>query len=377
MLEEEKREDRVRKAEEKVQRAEEKRLKGEERHPKAATSVVEKAVENTTQSSETPILDPVPKLAPIPVDLSERASEADRGESATSSRNQPSRTSTSDDNQLPAQKADSAEPTTEYRTIDPDSTISPEPITENRTTDPDSTTLPEHSEPIEQRIAPPLLSAEATAGEVPTTEIPASAAQPSSSSKVDQNTKLSAWLKTKFSRNKDKPSKLSGSETTPASTRPEGTTKAEAPSGHSSAANESTSTSHEDTVVGNNSLHEQSSRELGTSKVENPVTGRPYLTSIPQIAAHSMEKPSRSHSSSVSALSSDEPTMSEQDTRGRSSSQAQEHKSDGEGSISEEFEEAKDHFETDTLPLPSFEPGNRAGKISDSPVRDSRFKENL
>ena len=48
-------------------------------------------------------------------------------------------------------------------------------------------------------------------------------------------------------------------------------------------------------------------------------------------------------------------------------------RSRGEGSTPEEFEEAKDQFDAEKLPLPSFA-GQRA---ADSPVRDSRFVENL
>ena len=91
----------------------------------------------------------------------------------------------------------------------------------------------------------------------------------------------------------------------------------------------------------------------------------------------------RSHSTSISSLSSDEPTsvlVDNKMARGRpDSSEKDEALRKGSSatqgsSVGEEFEEARDAFDAEQLPLPSFRP---AEGRRDSPVRETRFHEEL
>ena len=112
--------------------------------------------------------------------------------------------------------------------------------------------------------------------------------------------------------------------------------------------------------------HIQSSSHLNSSERDVALAGK-------------QPAPQRSRSTSISSLSSDEDTTS----RGRSGYEGREGRRDGERKVSmatdisgsEEFEEARDNFEQERLPLPVFGEGSVRGR--DSPVRSTRFKEDL
>ncbi|MCJ1471857.1 hypothetical protein MMC13_000498 [Lambiella insularis] len=200
---------------------------------------------------------------------------------------------------------------------------------------------------------------------VPSTTATATGPKSSNASpKPDQGPKLSTWLKSKFSRSSKspKPSDETSEPTTKPSTLSKTNPKVEAPAAKG--------------------LSPQGRALLGvpvgdaaTTEKENPTPSAAQAT--------------RSRSTSISSLSSDVPTATNphaadtkedaesEPMRGRTRSNEIRKESTAESheaTTPEEFEEAKDHFDAEKLPLPTFAPTQRA---TESPVRDSRFVENL
>ena len=194
---------------------------------------------------------------------------------------------------------------------------------------------------------------------VPTVTSSASGPQTTPSSpKSDGGPKLSSWLKSKFSRN-GKPAKASGE---PAQTISQ------------------PSTSKTNLTTDAPMLDSDAPTHLGSS------AGGGGTVLAPQQSTTSASHPTRSRSTSISSLSSDVPTATnihsgaeaDEPMRGRTRSNELRKEStadSGESSTPEEFEEARDQFDGDKLPLPSFPAGQ--ARPAESPVRDSRFVENL
>ena len=241
------------------------------------------------------------------------------------------------------------EPLTKYTTASEDT----KPSTTDAIKQPPSATG--EKEPLAERIAPDISSTP-----------PQNAASPP---KKEQGSGVSSWLKNKLSRSgkNTKTSHESPKQTTPASS--------DAPASSSNHTSTSTTTPTISTTAPPATQPERSVREVA-------MAGKSDHAAAP-----------RSRSTSISSLSSDEPTMERdrepQAARGRTGglqlvkeSLAASGDDDeglkaerfrGKGSTPEEFEEAKDQFDAAKLPLPSFA-GQRP---AESPVRDSRFVEDL
>ncbi len=224
-----------------------------------------------------------------------------------------------------------------------------EPSTITTTTKPTkSTTLTKpvkHTEPVTSRIAPASTTQTTISG-------------PSTSTKeLKGESKVSSWLKSKFSSSRNsKAAKPSETKETAAG-----------------------STSKEKAFVGGVALTgpsaaSNSSLEPVTSSVrEVAMAGRQpaavldgpgddddlYAASVPR-----RKRPEHSSSPSISSVSSDE------DTRGRSAIRREE----TESSHDDDFEEALDHFDEALVPPTALA---EVGRVSGSPVRDSRFQEIL
>ena len=243
-----------------------------------------------------------------------------------------------------------------------------------------STATPVSEAPLAGRVAPAVIPA-----------IASTASGPSStpkSPKADQP-KLSSWLKSKFGRG-SKSSAASDEATTPASA-----SSSKRLSKAKGTVEPTTSTA----AGGNPAVHPASSvRDVAMAGKQDP-------TNTTAATAPSTSHADRSRSTSISSLSSDVPTSSAHHGRepdsfetprgrtrgnefGKEVSSTGEHlpaaaaaaaepptPAEGEGSTPEEFEEARDHFDAGKLPLPSFK--SAEGRVGESPVRDSRFVENL
>lgn len=183
-------------------------------------------------------------------------------------------------------------------------------------------------------------------------------------SKPDQGPKLTSWLKNKFYRSKSaKPSVESSEPMTKSSTLTKAAPKTEPATAKT--------------------LSPQAPALLGTSAGGAATTDKHDPAPL---AAH----PTRSRSTSISSLSSDVPTA----THAHAAESKDEHESEPmrgrtrghevrqestaadphDASTPEESEEARDHFDAEKLPLPTFAAGQ---KPAESPVRDSRFVEDL
>lgn len=194
-----------------------------------------------------------------------------------------------------------------------------------------------HNDPLEVRIASPI------------TETTISGSSTTSKSPKGES-KVSSWLKTKFSRRTSKPPKPEISD----------------PIKSSSSNFIATGTA----VTPNTSCKSQTGdtplpRDVGIDETE-----RSNLDDESRVGElHAANQPGKqregSISSSVGSLSNGE------GDRGRSDLRREETSS----SRSDDFEEARDHFDTESLAPPA---GLREfGRGSDSPVRDSKFQEDL
>ena len=270
----------------------------------------------------------------------------------------------------------------------------------------EETTPPKHEVPVISRIAPPIA---ATTTPVATTETTVSG--PSTSPKPKETKGVSSWLKTKFGRRSSKATK-SENVAVPADTKDKGFV------GGASLTAPETSVPSSDR--GDSSMHEVAM--AGKQPASDPATTAPALTPIVSpndddlysASTHSHKglggvQGQSTSSPSISSLSSDE------DTRGRSAiprdreplNQAEFLKSELEsgqhvdpdlvpgkqidpalldrhekgqsssGGGAEEFEEARDTFDSEKLSPPEKGVVGGLGRGSDSPARDSKFMEDL
>lgn len=199
-----------------------------------------------------------------------------------------------------------------------------------------------HQDPLEARIALPKV--ETTVSSTATPKSPKS------------ESKVSSWLKTKFSRRSSKPAK------------PEISGPIKSSSSNFVASGTSTASTTEEIE---RRRDDSSPKDVAKAEVGGPILEEEEGGKASERGSHKAletENP-RSRNHSLSLVSS----LSDEDTRGRSDQRQEETSSSrGEG---EEFEEARDHFDTEGLNPPTAL--KNFGRGSDSPVRDSRFQEDL
>ena len=237
-------------------------------------------------------------------------------------------------------------------------------------------------EPVSARIAPPA-PIETSAKDSTSKD---ALSPPSSPSKAEAGKGLSSWLKTKFARSGKSKVTKSSPEAPLEVSEPTNTTPAQ-PSSAENAAITQVGTADTTTTPGASSAREVAM--AGRASLEQTQSHPTALTSHPVAT--------RSRSTSISSLSSDEPTtttdaatahMTEERGRSRSLRLARTGSTDdgyGDGyavrthargepatdeSEEEEFGDARE------LPLPSFVREGE-GRLGESPVRDSRFVEDL
>ncbi len=388
LLEEEKQEAKAKKEEEKAKKAEEKRLREEKRRaketPVASAAVVQTMEERPTTATEPPVLDPIPTVEPLsaeepdivslseepsPVEPSAISSEQFRG-TITPPVTDPDHAKLVAARVLSAPAVNDDPPpvsdTTSSGTFgqavavplppdEPSTGAAPEYQSEPSTTTKAITLTkpPKHTKPMTSKTTP-----------APTTQTTITG--PSSTSKEPKGeSKVSSWLKSKFSSSRStKPAKTPETK----EVAPERSTKEKSFVGGSNLTATNT--------VNNSSLDPpaSSSAREGATASHQPAAVLPgpgkyddddelYAASEPH--SHSRHR-DRSSSPSISSVSSDE------DTRGRSTMRRQE----TESSHEEEFEEALDHFDEEGLAPPPAVLGE-AGRVGGSPVRDSKFQEIL
>ncbi len=388
ITEEEKAEAKAKKEEEKAKKAETKRFREEDkRKSKGSNGVDADDEERPTTSSEPPVLDPIPSVEPIDagdddlrrpqlrttvteeikmqVEEEKRASMLAQGQ-----------TTTEDDYEItaisytgPLDASKVAERVFSSPVKDPaEEVITTPQVSKPSAIEPMPTTQPIVTKPA------PMAKKEATG--VATTETTVTG--PSSSQRqVKSDGKVSSWLRNKLRRS----SKSSKPDVTkPGASEVRGNEKSfiggASLTNQTSASKSSTDPSNDDSV-----------REVAmvgkpeASVTSGPVTAPAIATSEVDGGTHDDDElyagstkenhKRRSRSSSpVSSLSSDEG----EHPRGRSQLRREVTGSDGNGE--DEFEEARDHFETARLSPPA-PLKDTVGRASDSPVRDSKFSEAL
>lgn len=252
-------------------------------------------------------------------------------------------------------------------------------------------TATKHETPVAARVAASIPSA--------TIETTATGPTTSKSTKDKDTSKVSSWLKTKFSRRASKPAKPE-STTAPTESKEKSFIGGVSLTGPDAS---NTSSDHGDSSVREVAL---AGKDAAPATTEAPLvspTAHDDLYSASDRSLHTgptaagaLRRDSLS-SPSISSLSSDE------DTRGRSAiprerepitqkqfvqeevekghidpaltSESRESESSTGGG--EEFEEAKDRFDTENLSPPAAGVLGGTGRKSDSPARDSKFLEDL
>lgn len=200
--------------------------------------------------------------------------------------------------------------------------------------------LLKHKDPIDVRIVPPATTETTISG-------------PSTGPKSPKgDSKVSSWLKSKFSRRTSKPPKPEINEPGSSSRSPIRSVPTLAVGASSSSLNRDESSVRGVAVAGKRNAGADNGKILDDD-----------------LHAASGSEPVKRHqetaSSSVSLLSDDDGTRGRSELRREATGSSQ----------SEEFEEARDHFDSEELAPPaSF---NNNGRASDSPVRDSKFQEDL
>ena len=426
---EEKREERAKKDEEKARKAEEKRLRNEEKRkskiqPEAETSGIEVDPElDQVKTSETPVLEPSPQHDPLSTEAAETTISTTTEPAIESAPMSEGEAIAQRVFSQPVKPADEPLTSPLTSTEEAPSVIAAEestaPATEPTASVTDTASLPKHTDPIDARITPTTAPATSTME----TQITGD------SSKADSG-KLSAWLKGKF-RRVNKSGKGQPEHSEMVISDPTSTTL---PSEDSRVPTTTTTITGGDAVKTPTTPGASSALEVAMAGKDHPTSNAAIepthshptaLNSHPPILpAHS----TRTHSTSISSLSSDEPTAAHHDAtmpvelleRGRSRSlrraatgvstddgygdreqdyinslkeQANPHgglegtgmddhmdreeELEGEGDgEEEEFEEARDTFDAEQLPLPSF-PKEVAEGRKESPVRETRFHEEL
>ena len=252
-------------------------------------------------------------------------------------------------------------------------------------------TATKHETPVAARVAPPIPAA--------TIETTASGPTTSKLAKDKDTSKVSTWLKTKFSRRASKPAKPE-STTAPTESKEKGFIGGVNLTGPDAS---NTSSDHGDSSMREVAL---AGKDTAPARTEAPLvspTAHDDLYSASDRSLHTgptaagaLRRDSLS-SPSISSLSSDE------DTRGRSAiprerepiSQKQfvqeevekghidpalthgSRESESSTGGGEEFEEARDRFDTEKLSPPAAGVLGGTGRKSDSPARDSKFLEDL
>lgn len=164
------------------------------------------------------------------------------------------------------------------------------------------------------------------------------------------DSKVSSWLKSKFSRRTSKPPK-------PEANDPESSSGPLVTSVHTTTAGASSSPNRNESLVDEVTM--AGGRDLG---VDNRKIADDNLCTA---SGSEPVKKRQEIASSVSSLSDNDGTRGRSELRREAT----------ESSQSEEFEEARDHFDSEELAPPAL--FNNNGRASDSPVRDSKFQEDL
>ena len=266
------------------------------------------------------------------------------------------------------------------------------PVTETEQTPvvTESSTATKHETPVAARVAPTIPAA--------TTETTVSGPSTSKATKEKDTGKVSSWLKTKF-RRASKPAKPE-STTVPTEGKDKGFVGGASLTGPDAS---NTSSDHGDSSIREVAMAGKDTTPTTTeAPLVSPTANEDLYsasTSSPHTgptAAGALQRESLS-SASISSLSSDE------DTRGRSAIPRERepitqnqlvHEEIDKGHIDpaltrlakesgsstgggEEFEEARDTFDTEKLSPPAAGVVGGAGRASDSPARDSKFSEDL
>lgn len=197
-----------------------------------------------------------------------------------------------------------------------------------------------HKDPIGVRITPSATTETTISG-------------PSSGPKSPKgDSKVSSWLKSKFSHRTSKTPK-------PEINEPESSSRLSVTSAPTAAAGASSSSLNRD----ESSACEAAIAGEKVAGAENYITVDDGLYAAS--ASEPVKKRQKAISSSVSSVSDNDGERGQSELRREATSSSQ----------SEEFEEARDHFDSEELAPPvSF---NNNDRLSDSPVRDSKFQEDL
>lgn len=393
--EEEKADARAKKEEERAKKAEEKRLRDQEKQksrvPKVAEAAGEEEEERPMTASEPPVLDPIPSVDPMDSDDEElrRPLRTNLVEEVKLQAEEEKRASMlADEKRKSALDKEAgmmpssgfaglsdAEPATSKPVDASDvSSPSPEGLT-SANVEPVAKTKP--VEPLNRRIVPPAA----------TTETTVTGPQPAQKHPKGEG-KVSSWLKSKLRRS-SKPAKPESSRVDAAesASNEKGFVGGANLTGATSTSKSSTDPSKDGSVREVAMVGKPSANAPGTTSatITSPAEVGPGVT-LPadsdnevdddndlyaaSTQEHKLDQRSRS-SSPVSALSSDEG----EHPRGRSQLRREVTGSD-ENDGEQEFEEARDHFETEQL-APPVPLKDTIGRGSDSPVRDSKFSEDL
>lgn len=182
---------------------------------------------------------------------------------------------------------------------------------------------------------------------IPTTEITISG--PSLELKSPRGDSITSWLKSKLSRRSSKPAQPDNQDHHDVSAKPQLSDAA-----HTAAVAETKEGSHAHKGDDNSSI-----REVAIARKDTAVSANNQST---KFGAGLVSDQDKSHHSL---------SVSDENLRERPELMRAETGS----SVGEEFEEARDHFDLEDLALPAISQG--AGRGSSSPIRDSRFQENL
>ena len=265
------------------------------------------------------------------------------------------------------------------------------PATEKPPLFTEPSTAPKHETSVAARVAPAIPAA--------TTETTVSGPAPAKTTKEKDTGKVSSWLKTKFSRRASKPAKP---ESTTAATEGKeksfvGGASLTGPDASNTSSDHGDSSVREVAMAGKDTAPTTTEAPL-VSPTANDDLYSASTRSLPTgpTAAGALRGESLS-SASISSLSSDE------DTRGRSAVPRERepitrdqfvHEEIDKGRVDpaltrrgkesesstgggEEFEEARDTFDTEKLNPPAAGVVGGTGRKGDSPARDSKFLEDL
>ena len=398
-LEEEKREERARKEEERARRAEEKRLRDESKRKPRSPTVISKPNaaaprKESVVDSEAPALASIPRLEPISTESAKAEVDAvlkvDDEASAPAIEAGPQNESEPRETTIPAvEQVSTLVP--ESAAVDATSALASVPV-EGSTPAPMSQ---DHALSVAERVlsapvvdqeqetkeaqtvgdisspdavaetpaavvAAPATNAERPGSRVePTTHTTATGPQMSPTPPKGES-KVSSWLKNKFSRRASKASKPEVMPTAESSNKAVGSGTAEkVPVASTTSDDGYESSVREVAMAGRQGSRD--SDERGAAEAEEEDDDRHDTAT----GAEAGGKARRQSTSSVSSLSSHGETG-----RGRSELR----RADTVSSQGEEFEEARDHFDEKLAPPATF---GTVGRVSDSPVRDSRFQEDL